>query len=70
MRFVKRGRCSAVLLDQNELATAVHAYLVAHGVYAGPATTVRYETTDDDTTECAVIVDPSGRLIDGDGNLR
>lgn len=67
MQFVKRGQCVAVLLDNDEIARAVRAYLVSHGVYAGPATTVRWETPDDDTTECCVIVDPSSRLIDRDG---
>lgn len=70
MKYVKRGNSVGVLLDSDEIATAVRAYLVAHGVYAGPVTTVRWETSDDHTTECCVIVDRStSRLIDSDGNL-
>lgn len=63
MRIIKRGKCNVLLLDGDEIATAVRAYLVAHSVYAGPVTTVRWETPDDETTECAIIVDAGSRLI-------
>ena len=62
-RLSAGATCVAVLLNGNELATAVRAYLVARNVYAGPVTTVSYETPDDDTTNAVVIVDPDSRLI-------
>lgn len=68
MMFCMRGRCPVVLLDQDEVATAVRSYLVAHGVAVSGPNTVRIQTPDDDTYECAVIVDPSGRLLDVQGN--
>lgn len=64
MQFCRRGSCAVVLLGPDEIATAIDAYLVAHRVSVTGPRTVRWETPDDDTTECAVIVDPSGRLID------
>lgn len=70
MQFIKRGRCSTVLIGPEQIATAIYAYLVAHGVSITGPRTVRWETPDDDTTECAVIVDPSGQLIDAEGNVR
>ena len=69
MLFCRRGTCPVVLLNPDELATAVRAYLVAHGVSVTGPNTVRIETPDDDTTEAAVIVDPSGRLIDDQGKV-
>ena len=67
MQFFRRGRCPCVLLGQDELATAVRAYLVARGVgYSGP-TTIRFETPDENSTEAVMVVDPSGRLIDDEG---
>lgn len=67
MQFLKRGKWAVVLLDQDEIATAVYAYLVAHGVHVSGPRRVRWETPDDSTTECAVLVDPSGKLIEPDG---
>lgn len=69
MLFCRRGNCPVVILNGDELATAVRSYLVAHGVSVSGPNTVRIETPDDDTTEAAVIVDPSGRLVDDQGKV-
>lgn len=68
MMFLKRGSHPVVLLDSDEIATAIRSYLVAHGVSVTGPNTVRHETPDDDTYQIAVVVDPSGRLIDDAGN--
>lgn len=67
MQFCKRGATKVVLLGPDEIARAIDAYLVARGVSVSGPRTVCWETPDDTTTECTVIVDPSGRLIDDEG---
>jgi len=56
-----------ILLDGNELATAIDAYLVARGVhYIGPRTiTVNGELCE----KARVYVDPSGFVIDNGTRL-
>lgn len=69
MKTFKRSECGIVQLDNNEVATAIRAYLVAHDVYAGPVTTVTWEVdgkrADCGSVECAVVVYPSSRLVVG-----
>jgi hypothetical protein len=64
MILTKRGKCDVVLLDYDEIATAIDAYLVTHNISVSGPRTIRWETPDESTTECAVIVDPSGKLVD------
>lgn len=54
----------SVNLDGDELATAIDAYLVAHGVHvSGPRTVkVNGELCDNAT----IYVDPSGFVVDGE----
>lgn len=68
MQFCKRGRNPVVFLSWDEVATAVRSYLVAHRVSVSGPNTVRLETPDDVADGVAVVVDPSGRLIDSEGN--
>lgn len=67
MLFCKRGANKVVLLSNDEVATAIRSYLVARNVSIMGPNTVRLETPDAETHEIAVIVDPSGRLIDDEG---
>lgn len=70
MLFCRRGSCPTIILDADEIATAIDAYLVARRVSVTGPRTVRIETPDEHTHEIAVLVDPSGRLIDDEGNVR
>lgn len=48
-------------LDADEVAIAIHAWLVAHGVYVSGPRTVR---VNEELIECGEIyVDPSGSVI-------
>lgn len=61
-------KSNAVMLDANELATAIDAYLAAHNLsVSGPRTVYimchgkRHIAQD---CEAGVYVDPSGRVVD------
>jgi hypothetical protein len=58
---------AVIILDMDEIATAVDAYLVSHGIHVSGPRTIRMERPDDDTTNGVVIVDPSGKCIEPDG---
>jgi len=54
-----------IKLDGNEIATAIHAYLMAHSVVIDAATIL---VNDDFCQQGQIYVDPSGRVIaDGIG---
>ena len=61
-----------ILLDGNEFAMAIDAYLVAHGISVSGPRTVSVIMDNEDTYEKAiardveveVYVDPSGRVVD------
>lgn len=57
-----------IILDGNEFATAIDAYLAAHNVCVGGPRTV-FATVDGEETlardvAVAVYVDPGGRVVD------
>ena len=51
----------SVKLRGDEIASAITAYLVAHGVYIHGARTIRVD--GDMVHECEIYVDPSGFVI-------
>jgi hypothetical protein len=57
----------SIELDGNEVATAIDAYLVAHGIHVDGSRTIITEEYDCATGGAEVYVDPSGFVIDEDG---
>jgi hypothetical protein len=49
-------------LTGDEVATAIHAYLVAHGIYVDGPMTIR--VNGELCKEGGIYVDPSGRVIE------
>ena len=66
---------NSILLDGNELATAIDAYLVAHNIcVVGPRTVFVIDEGEDKRimardASVDVYVDPSGRIVDNRDTL-